>query len=116
VTTIAVSSPGETTPSALSRDAIALANENSSATRQKRRESVEIGTKTSCAAGLPRQAIPWNERAWTIRDTAGDHPSPPVGARTDLAPCDVAIELHTSGAIESTREQDGIVPKLSDQG
>jgi hypothetical protein len=40
----------------------------------------------------------------------------PARERTDVAPDDVAIELHTSGAIDRASEQHGIVPKLSDQG
>jgi hypothetical protein len=33
-----------------------------------------------------------------------------------VAPCDVAIELHTSGAIDRAWEQHGLVPRLSDRG
>ena len=36
--------------------------------------------------------------------------------RTDVAPCDVAIERHTSGAIDRAWERHGVVPGLSDRG
>jgi hypothetical protein len=39
------------------------------------------------------------EGARRLREAACDHHSPPARERTDVAPYDVAIELHTSGAI-----------------
>jgi hypothetical protein len=46
------------------------------------------------------RSCPPDERALTLRESAGDHHSPPDRERTDVAPCDVAIELDTSAAID----------------
>jgi hypothetical protein len=46
-----------------------------------------------------QKSCPPEEGAWRLRETACDHRSPPAMERTNVAPYDVAIELHTSGAI-----------------
>ena len=47
-----------------------------------------------------RGNAPQDEGAWRLQEAAGDPDSPPARERTDVAPCDVAIEVHTSGAID----------------
>ena len=46
------------------------------------------------------RSCPPDERALRLREAAGDHHSPRARERTDVAPCDVAIELDTSTAID----------------
>jgi hypothetical protein len=47
-----------------------------------------------------QKSCPPEEGAWRLREAACDHRSPPARERTDVAPYDVAIELHTPGAID----------------
>ena len=50
-----------------------------------------------------------------LGEAAGDHHSPPARERTDVAPCDVAIELHISGPIDRAWGQPVLDPRLSDR-